>query len=185
MQCCFCGKEVESILHAIHYGWYPDFWHGQINYMGPVCAECQQEHLIADESGECVLKPGHSLPPAATPSVEGSHKLCEVKTRLVMPPKFSPGQVVATPAALQAIEESGQTPEFFLDQHVHGQWGAVCGEYWRANDRALADGSRILSEYLTLKGVRIWILTEAVGDDGNRPSSAILLSSEYRAGFPQ
>jgi len=179
VKCCFCGKQVESIEQAIDLGWYPDFWHGETNYQGPVCAECQQEHLSADESGEYVLKEGHALPPAATPTVPGSHKLREVKARLVMPPKFSLGQVVATPAALQGIEESGQTPEFFLDQHVQGNWGQVDASDWRANDQALADGSRLLSAYTTLKGVKIWIITEAVGDDGRRASTTILKPEEY------
>jgi len=179
MQCCFCGKNVEFIEQAIDLGWYPDFWHGETNYQGPVCAECQQEHLFADESGEYVLKEGHALPPAATRSVGGGGKLREVKARLVMPPKFQLGQVVATPGALQALEESGQTPEFFLDQHVQGNWGQVDASDWRLNDQALADGSRLLSAYTTLKGVRIWIITEAVGDDGKRTCSTLLLPSEY------
>lgn len=29
--------------------------------------------------------------------------------------KFPLGQIAATPGALRAIEESGQTPDFFLD----------------------------------------------------------------------
>ena len=179
MKCCFCGKEVESIEQAIDFGWYPDFWQGEDNFQGPVCAECQQEHLFADESGEYVLKPNHSLPPAATPSVGGSGQLREVKARLVMPPKFQLGQVVATPAALQALEEAGQTPEFLLDQHVQGNWGQVDASDWRANDQALVDGSRLLSAYQTLKGVKIWIITEAVSDDERRASTTILKPEDY------
>jgi hypothetical protein len=30
-----------------------------------------------------------------------------------------------------------------------------------------------------LKGVKIWIITEAAGDDGNRASTCILLPDEY------
>jgi hypothetical protein len=179
VECCFCGKEVESIEQAIDLGWYPDFWQGETNYQGPVCAECQEEHLSADESGEYVLKEGHAVPPAATPWVSGGREMREVKARLVTPPKFQLGQVVATPGALQALEESGQTPEFFLDQHVHGNWGEVCDEDKRLNDQALVDGSRLLSAYTTLKGVKIWIITDAVGDDGRRAASTCLLPSEY------
>jgi hypothetical protein len=179
VKCCFCGKEVESIPEAIEAGWYPDFWVGETNYQGPICSECQEEHLFADESGEYVLKEGHALPSAAKPWVGGGGKLREVKARLVMPPKFQLGQVVATPGALQALEEAGQTPEFFLDQHVHGNWGEVCDEDKRLNDQALVDGSRLLSAYTTLKGVKIWIITDAVGDDGRRAASTCLLPSEY------
>ena len=37
-------------------------------------------------------------------------------------PLFSLGQVVATPGALQALEESKQTPVEFLDRHITGDW---------------------------------------------------------------
>ncbi|MGA2254632.1 MAG: hypothetical protein ABSG53_08230 [Thermoguttaceae bacterium] len=39
--------------------------------------------------------------------------------------KFQLGQIVATPAALKAIEEAGQDPAFFLDKHIAGDWGEV------------------------------------------------------------
>jgi hypothetical protein len=55
---------------------------------------------------------------------------------------------------------------------------AVAGDS-RANDQALVDGSRILSAYRTLKNVRIWIITEAVGDDGKREATTILLPEQY------
>jgi len=178
LKCCFCGKEAASILEAIDLGWYPDFWQGETNFQGPVCAECQHEHLFVDDSGEYVLKEGHSLPPAATPWVGGG-QLREVKAKLVMPPKFQLGQVVATPIALQALEESGQERGFYLDQHLQGDWGEVCDEDKQLNDQALVDGSRLLSAYTTLRGVKLWIITEAVGDDGRRASTCCLLPSEY------
>lgn len=49
----------------------------------------------------------------------------------------------------------------------------------QANDQALFDGGRLLSSYRTLKGVELWVLTEAVGDDGRRASSVLTLPSEY------
>ncbi len=88
--------------------------------------------------------------------------------------KFSHGQVVSTPAALDAIQQSGQTPEFFLDRHVKGDWGCVCGDDQKANDDALVHGTRLLSAYKTLKGVRVWIITEA-----DRSATTILLPEEY------
>jgi len=88
--------------------------------------------------------------------------------------KFSHGQVVSTPAALATIEQSGQTPAFFLDRHVKGDWGDVDGHDRMANDAALVEGERILSAYKTLLGVRIWIITEA-----DRSSTTILLPTEY------
>ena len=94
-------------------------------------------------------------------------------------PKFSLGRLLATPAALQTIEDAGQTPGFFLDRHVQGDWGEVDDEDKHANDQALVDGSRLLSAYRTLKGERLWIITEAVDDAGNRAATTILKPSEY------
>lgn len=95
-------------------------------------------------------------------------------------PKFHPGQVLATPGALAALEESGQTPEFFLARHIHGDWGEeLCEEDRRLNDQSLVDGSRLLSAYRTMKGEKLWIVTEAVDDTGDRACSTILFPSEY------
>ena len=66
------------------------------------------------------------------------------------------------------MEEAGQSPGFFLEKHVQGDWGEVNDEDKRANDQALVDGSRLLSAYRTLKGVKIWIITEAADDQGRR-----------------
>ncbi len=93
--------------------------------------------------------------------------------------KFSLGQVVATPGAIEALSDAGQTPEFFLARHVIGNWGEVDGEDWKANDLALVDGTRLLSAYRTLKNARIWIITEAVDDDGKRQATTLLLPGEY------
>ena len=93
--------------------------------------------------------------------------------------KFPLGQNVATPGAIAAMEESGQTPSFFLERHAQGDWGEVCPEDGQLNDEALKDGSRILSAYRTLKGVKIWIITEATDDDGHRTATTILLPEDY------
>ena len=93
--------------------------------------------------------------------------------------KFSLGQVVATPGALEALADAGQTPEFFLEMHVAGNWGDVDIEDKNANDHALVDGGRLLSAYRTLRNVRIWIITEAVDDNGKRIATTLLKPSEY------
>ena len=93
--------------------------------------------------------------------------------------RFELGQIVATTAALDAIHDSGQTPAFFLDRHAAGDWGEVGQGDAALNDAALVNGERLVSAYRTLKGVKLWVITEAVGDDGNRECSTILLPSEY------
>lgn len=94
-------------------------------------------------------------------------------------PKFVLGQVVATPGALDALQEAGQSPSDFISLHVRGDWGQVSPDDARLNDEALVDGSRILSAYKTLKGVKLWVITEAIDDEGNRASTCILLPTEY------
>ncbi len=76
-------------------------------------------------------------------------------------PRFALGRLASTPGALEALQESGQTPWFFLSRHVGGDWGEVCAEDWKLNDEALRDASRILSAYRTLKGKKLWVITEA------------------------
>jgi len=94
-------------------------------------------------------------------------------------PKFTLGQIVATPGALEALQKSGQSAIEFLQRHVQGDWGDMCEEDRQANDQALIDSSRILSAYRTSLGEKVWIITEAVDDSGNRAAATILLPSEY------
>lgn len=89
-------------------------------------------------------------------------------------PKFQLGQVVATPGAIEAMDAAGQTADFFLDQHASGNWGVVDQEDWALNDQAILDGDRILSAYQTLKGTKIWIITEH-----DRSATTLLLPEEY------
>jgi hypothetical protein len=93
--------------------------------------------------------------------------------------KFMLGQIVATPAALEALQESGQTPDFFLQRHANGDWGEVDAEDWKLNDQALLDGSRLVSAYRTLKGKKLWIITEATDDRSHRAATTILLPEDY------
>lgn len=89
-------------------------------------------------------------------------------------PIFRPGKIVATPGALEALNDSGQTPFEFLGRHLSGDWGMVDDEDKQANDDALIHGERLLSAYLTSKGVKIWVITEA-----DRSSTCLLLPDEY------
>ena len=93
--------------------------------------------------------------------------------------KFQLGEIVATPAALKAIEEAGQDPAFFLDKHIAGDWGEVDKGDSQANEDALVSGDRLLSAYRTLKNVRLWIITEAEDDQNKRAATTLLLPEEY------
>jgi len=90
------------------------------------------------------------------------------------PFKFPLGRVVATPGAIQALEEAGQMPQVFLRRHVQGDWGEVCAEDKRLNDASVKDGTRILSAYYTSLQEKLWVITEA-----DRSATTLLLPSEY------
>ncbi len=96
-----------------------------------------------------------------------------------MRPKFDPGQVVATPDALEALKAAGQGPGEFLGRHLRGDWGDLDEEDRMLNDEALIDGSRIMSSYKTKAGQRIWVITEAKDDDGRRAATTLLLPENY------
>jgi hypothetical protein len=74
---------------------------------------------------------------------------------------------------------AGQQPGEILNRHLRGDWGLVDDEDKALNDSALIDGSRLLSAFETKAGTKLWVITEAVGDDGKRASTCILLPSEY------
>ena len=93
--------------------------------------------------------------------------------------KFHPGQIVATPGALEALQNAGQTPHEFLVRHLSGDWGDLDDEDRSLNDAAVIDGSRILSAYTTRKGERLWVITEASDDQVRRLATTIHLASEY------
>ena len=91
-----------------------------------------------------------------------------------MKPKFSFGQLVATPGALRAFENAGESALPCLQRHLTGDWGEV-DEHDRAeNEYSLQHGFRLLSAYRLSSGERIWIITEA-----DRSSTCFLLPSEY------
>lgn len=94
-------------------------------------------------------------------------------------PRFQLGATQATPGALRALVENGEGPALYLERHQTGDWGALETEDRNANERSLVDGSRILSSYILPDKRKVWVITEAVDDDGRRPYTTVLLPEEY------
>ena len=88
--------------------------------------------------------------------------------------KFPPGQIVATPGALDAFKAAGEEPVTYLARHLVGDWGEMCEEDAKENDFSVENGFRILSAYTLKDSTRIWVLTEA-----DRSATTILLPAEY------
>lgn len=93
--------------------------------------------------------------------------------------KFDLGRIVSTPGALEALTNAGQAPAQFLTRHAACDWGEVDDEDKQSNDEALTTGARLLSTYTLADDTRIWIITEATDEYGQREATTILLPDEY------
>jgi hypothetical protein len=85
---------------------------------------------------------------------------------------FRIGRICATPNALDKLTQ----PDILsgLQRHQAGDWGDLDEHDRQENDRALQDGSRLLSAYRTESGVKFWIITEA-----DRSVTTVLLPEDY------
>ena len=92
----------------------------------------------------------------------------------IIDPKFSPGQVVATRGAYEALMRLEQDPTPFLIRHLSGDWGDIPPEDVAENERSLQHGYRLMSVYYLFDRTKIWVITEA-----DRSSTTILLPEEY------
>jgi len=65
--------------------------------------------------------------------------------------------------------------------HLSGDWGDLDDEDKQANDQALISGARIISAYHlpSFDRLKIWIITEAANNHGERYCTTILFPSEY------
>jgi hypothetical protein len=86
--------------------------------------------------------------------------------------KFILGELVITPAALQAVPAE----EIYrgIDRHVCGDWGEVSDADSVENEFALQHGLRLLSVYEMKNGGRFWVLTK-----GDRTATTVLLPGDY------
>ncbi len=88
---------------------------------------------------------------------------------------FELGRVIATPDALDALQENNANITELLIRHVGGDWGDLSNEDRLENEQSVKNGWRILSSYpLNNKGDKVWIITEA-----DRSSTCLLLPKEY------
>ena len=98
----------------------------------------------------------------------------------VTTPKFQISRLLITPSAQDALAATGESPlAFIFGRHARGDWGEVDAEDAALNDEALKDGSRLLSAYHLKDGTKIWVITEAEDDNGQREATTILLPEEY------
>jgi hypothetical protein len=98
----------------------------------------------------------------------------EIPARERTRPVLELGQAVATPGALEVLAAAHEAGQWYLRRHQCGDWGEMDADDWAANDRALREGTRILSVYPLPTGEKLWIITE-----WDRSVTTLLLPSEY------
>jgi hypothetical protein len=87
---------------------------------------------------------------------------------------------VATPGAIAFLQRTQLDPAKLIDRHRHGDWGDIGLEDSRANDESVAhEGDlrrqqRVLSEFTSSTGEKLWIVTEF-----DRSVTTLLLPAEY------
>ena len=86
--------------------------------------------------------------------------------------KFDLGQLVITPAALEAVPADDICNA--INRHVCGDFGDLDAADRKENEFALRAGLRLLSVYHATNGTKFWLITEA-----DRRSTTILLPSDY------
>ena len=102
--------------------------------------------------------------------------------------KFPLGQIVATPGALELLQETGFSAAALCRRHVQSDGGDLCEEDREENDYAVTRRLRILSCYRLVDAERLaatprdkrsslpalWIITEA-----DRSVTTLLRPDEY------
>lgn len=95
---------------------------------------------------------------------------------------FPLGRLLATLGALTVMERLGIDAVDIIGRHVTGDWGDIDPGDRGLNEQAVREGSRILSVYGTQDATtddRLWVITEAVDDQGRRAATTILRPDEY------
>lgn len=105
----------------------------------------------------------------SSPPIAGiePHTLRADQIDLGAPVLFSPGHIVATPAAQALIQEHGASVPELLHRHLTGDWQEMCKPDRDANWAAVLEGeARVFSSFdIAPKGhegkpIKIWVITE-------------------------
>ena len=137
----------------------------------PLCPACTDRQLLA--GGAAILELRHDLEKA----------------------RFPLGKVTITGGAIGALAEDGEHAATYLVRHVRGDWGEYghCDDIelsaderrrgWEATDESgkinkynlINRWDRVMSEYTTSRGSRLWVITCLDGSGG----TTVLLPEEY------
>lgn len=90
------------------------------------------------------------------------------------PVRFQLGRIFITPGAIDALDDSGESAQDFINRHARLEQGELSAEDHKENRFSVSRQLRIFSAFKTAKGVKIWVITEA-----DRSATTLLLPSEY------
>lgn len=88
--------------------------------------------------------------------------------------RFPLGHLYLTQGAIEALEDAGQSAQDFISRHARLEQGELCDDDHRENLFSLDKPLRIFSAFKTMRGEKLWVITEA-----DRSATTILLPSEY------
>ncbi|KVK81009.1 hypothetical protein WJ47_11960 [Burkholderia ubonensis] len=89
-------------------------------------------------------------------------------------PRFRPGRILATPAALEVIAGARVSIIDLLIRHMRGDWGDLSESDRQQNELSVDAGLRLLSSYVLPGGQTVWVITE-----WDRSSTTFLLPGDY------
>jgi hypothetical protein len=161
-RCSACGAPIERDV--------PEAF-ADAALIAPLCADCTDQQFL--DGGGAVLR--------LRQDPEGA--------------RFPLGKVTITAGAVGALADSGQHAISFLARHARGDWGihGHCDQIeltdderrrgWEATEEdgkinksnLLNRRDRIMSEYRTERGRRLWVVTSLDGSGG----TTVLLPEEY------
>lgn len=87
---------------------------------------------------------------------------------------FELGRVVMTRSVNDLVANGQIDAMALLKRHIACDWGEICEEDQKTNQRALLDGERLMSIYQVGDSLTIWIITEA-----DRSVTTLLLPEDY------
>jgi hypothetical protein len=91
--------------------------------------------------------------------------------------QIEPGQIVATPGAIDALKVATESGVDLLMRHLNGDWGELDEEDVQTQRDSFVNGfseDRIMSVFTLSTGEKLWIITE-----WDRSVTTYLLPEEY------
>jgi hypothetical protein len=89
-------------------------------------------------------------------------------------PRLRLGRLVATNAAIEALQAANVSAMDLLERHRYGDWGNVDESDRTQNDLAAESGLRVMSSYVLQGNVTVWVITEC-----DRSVTTVRLPSDY------